>query len=110
MMTHISIYALLNGLLLAAICIRVLTYQRGNSSYKPIISAMAAIMVFATGAESFLCLTGLEKCVTLPQLIITAGMTIAILAHKGNVSRCLPLPKHKREILRGTTKFSRRVT
>ena len=95
----ISALALINGLLCAAICLRLLTYQRGNSKHKPLISAFAAVLVFASGGEAMLCLIGAERCVTLPQVLITAGMAVVVFSHKGNVSRCLPLDKAKREAI-----------
>lgn len=97
----ISILAMINGVLSLLVCLRILTYQRNGARYKPVISALAAILVFATGGEAVYSLLGLEKCVTLPQVIITAGMTVAIFAHKGNVSgvcHCLST---------SATKFSR---
>ena len=81
----ISIPALINGLLCAAICLRILTYQRGTSKHKPLISAFAAVLVFASGGEAMLCLLGAEKCVTLPQVLLTACMAASVFAHRGNV-------------------------
>ena len=96
----ISVFALINGLLCAAICLRLLTYQRQGSRHKPIISAFAAVLVFASGGEAMLCLLGAEKCVTLPQVLLTLCMTVSVFAHKGNVSRCMPLSREKRRALR----------
>lgn len=96
----ISIPALINGLLCAAICLRILTYQRGTSKHKPLISAFAAVLVFASGGEAMLYLIGAERYVTLPQVLLTACMTASVFAHRGNVSRCLPLSKEKRKALK----------
>ena len=96
----ISVLALINGLLCAAICIRLLTYQRGASKHKPMVSAFAAVLVFASGGEAMLCLLGAEKCVTLPQVLLTACMAALVFAHRGNVSRCMPLSKEKRKALK----------
>lgn len=96
----ISILALINGLLCAAICLRLLTYQRGTSKHKPLISAFAAVLVFASGGEAMLCLIGAERCVTLPQVLLTACMAALVFAHRGNVSRCMPLSKEKRRALK----------
>lgn len=84
----ISVLALINGLLCAAICLRLLTYQRGPSKHKPMVSAFAAVLVFASGGEAMLCLLDAEKCVTLPQVLLTACMSVSVFAHRGNVSRC----------------------
>jgi hypothetical protein len=73
------------------------------------MSALAAMLAFGAFGEAIYCLFGIKQCVTISQVIITSGMTVAIFAHKGNVARCLPLPSHKRAILRNSTKFSRRV-
>ena len=83
----ISVLALINGLLCAAICLRLLTYQRGTSKHKPMISAFAAVLVFASGGEAMLCLLGAERCVTLPHVLLTACMMASVFAHRGNVSR-----------------------
>lgn len=96
----ISILALINGLLCAAMCLRLLTYQRRGSRHKPLISAFAAVLVFATGGEAMLCLLGAERCVTLPQVLLTACMTASVSAHGGNVSRCMPLTREKRQAMR----------
>lgn len=89
----ISVLALINGLLCAAICLRLLTYQRGTSKHKPLISAFAAVMVFASGGEAILCLLlGTERCVTLPQVLLTACMAASVFAHRGNVSCCAVFP------------------
>jgi len=96
----ISALALINGLLCAAICLRLLTYQRGTSKHKPMISAFAAVLVFASGGEAMLCLIGAERCVTLPQVLLTACMAVSVFAHRGNVSRCLPMSKEKRKALK----------
>ena len=100
--------ALLNGLICAAVFLRIVTYKRNGARYKPLIGFLAALLTFAAGGEAILCLMGVERCVTLPQLIISAGMAVAVFAHKGNVARCLPLPEHKRRALSGR-RFSRRV-
>ena len=99
--------ALANGLICAAVFMRIITYTRNGARYKAGMSALAAMLAFATGAEAFLCFMGLH-CVSVSQLIINAGMAVALFAHKGNVSRCLPLPRHKREALK-MVKFSRKV-
>lgn len=96
----ISVLALINGLLCAAICLRLLTYQRGTSKHKPLISAFAAVLVFASGGEAMLCLIGAERCVTLPQVLLTACMAASVFAHRGNVSRCMPLSKEKRKAIK----------
>ena len=96
----ISALALINGLLCTAICLRLLTYQRGTSKHKPLISAFAAVLVFASGGEAMLCLLGAEKCVTLPQVLLTACMAASVFAHRGNVSRCMPLSREKRQALK----------
>jgi hypothetical protein len=96
----ISVLALINGLLCTAICIRLLTYQRGTSKHRPLISAFAAVLVFASGGEAMLCLIGAERCVTLPQVLLTACMSVSVFAHRGNVSRCLPMSKEKRKALK----------
>lgn len=96
----ISVLALINGLLCTAICLRLLTYQRGTSKHKPLISAFAAVLVFASGGEAMLCLLGAERCVTLPQVLLTACMAASVFAHRGNVSRCMPLSKEKRKALK----------
>lgn len=96
----ISVLALINGLLFAAICLRLLTYQRGTSKHKPLISAFAAVLVFASGGEAMLCLIGAERCVTLPQVLLTACMAALVFAHRGNVSRCMPLSKEKRKAIK----------
>lgn len=96
----ISVLALINGLLCAAICLRLLTYHRGASKHKPLISAFAAVLIFASGGEAMLCLLGAEKCVTLPQVLLTACMSVSVFAHRGNVSRCLPMSKEKRQALK----------
>lgn len=86
----ISVLALINGLLCTAICLRLLTYQRGTSKHKPMISAFAAVLVFASGGEAMLCLIGAERCVTLPQVLLTACMAVSVFAHRGNVSGVCP--------------------
>ena len=96
----ISVLALINGLLCAAICLRLLTYQRGASKHKPLISAFAAVLIFASGGEAMLCLLGAERCVTLPQVLLTACMSVSVFAHRGNVSRCLPMSQDKRKAIR----------
>lgn len=96
----ISVLALINGLLCTAICLRLLTYQRRGSRHKPMVSAFAAVLVFASGGEAMLCLLGAEKCVTLPQTLLTLCMAVPVFAHKGNVSRCMPLSREKRRALR----------
>ncbi|MDO8415500.1 MAG: phage holin family protein [Agitococcus sp.] len=102
--------AIINGLICAAVFLRIVTYKRNGARYKPVMSMFAAILVFATGGEAMLCLLGFEQCVTVPQLIISIGMAFAIFAHKGNVARCLPLPKHKRRILNNnSSQFNRRA-
>lgn len=85
----ISVLAMINGLLCAAICLRLLTYQRWGSRHKPMVSACAAVLVFASGGEAMLCLLGAERCVALPQVLLTACMVVSVFAHKGNVSRCI---------------------
>lgn len=102
----ISVLALINGMLCAAICLRLLTYHRGASKHKPLISAFAAVLIFASGGEAMLCLLGAEKCVTLPQVLLTACMAASVFSHRGNVSRCLPLSKEKRKAIR---MFNRRT-
>lgn len=92
--------ALLNGLICAAVFFRIVTYKRNGARYKPFIGFLAALLTFAAGGEALLCLMGVERCVTLPQLIISAGMAVVVFAHKGNVARCLPLPEHKRRMLK----------
>lgn len=102
--------ATLNGLICAAVFFRIVTYKRNGARYKPVMSLLAAILTFAAGGEAILCLLGFERCVTLPQLIISAGMALAVFAHKGNVARCLPLPEHKRRLLNNNKpRFSRRA-
>lgn len=96
----ISALALINGLLCAAICLRLLAYQRGTSKHKPLISAFAAVLVFASGGEAMLCLIGAERCVTLPQVLLTACMAASVFAHRGNVSRCMLMSKEKRQALK----------
>lgn len=96
----ISVLALINGMLCAAICLRLLTYHRGASKHKPLISAFAAVLIFASGGEAMLCLLGAERCVTLPQVLLTACMSVSVFAHHGNVSRCLPMSKEKRQALK----------
>ena len=96
----ISVLALINGLLCAAICLRLLTYQRGASKHKLPISAFAAVLIFASGGEAMLCLIGAERCVTLPQVLLTACMSVSVFAHRGNVSRCLPMSQDKRKAIR----------
>jgi len=96
----ISVLALINGLLCAAICLRLLTYQRGTSKHKPLISAFAAVLVFASGGEAMLCLIGAERCVTLPQVLLTVCVAVSVFSHRGNVSRCLPLSKEKRQAIK----------
>ena len=102
----ISVLALINGVICSAICLRLLTYQRGASKHKPLISAFAAVLIFASGGEAMLCLLGVERCVTLPQVLLTACMSVSVFAHRGNVSRCLPLSQDKRKAIR---MFSRRM-
>lgn len=102
----ISVLAMINGLICAAICLRLLTYQRRGSSHKPMISAFAAVLVFASGGEAMLCLLGAERCVTLPQVLLTACMAVSVFSHNGNVSRCMPLSREKRQALR---MFSTRI-
>ena len=102
----ISVLALINGVICSAICLRLLTYQRCGSSHKPMISAFAAVLVFASGGEAMLCLLGAERCVTLPQVLLTACMAVSVFSHKGNVSRCMPLSREKRQALR---MFSTRI-
>lgn len=102
----ISVLAAINGVICAAICLRLLTYQRRGSRHKPVISAFAAVLIFASGGEAMLCLLGAEKCVTLPQVLLTACMAMSVFAHKGNVSRCMPLSREKRRALR---MFSTRI-
>ena len=96
----ISVLALINGMLCAAICLRLLTYQRGASKHKLPISAFAAVLIFGSGGEAMLCLLGAEKCVTLPQVLLTACMAVSVFSHRGNVSRCLPLSQDKRKAIR----------
>lgn len=96
----ISVLALINGLLCAAICLRLLTYQRRGSRHKPMVSAFAAVLVFASGGEAMLCLLGAERCVTLPQVLLTACMAVSVFAHRGNVSRCMSLSREKRRALK----------
>ena len=102
----ISVLALINGVICAAICLRLLTYQRQGSRHKPMISAFAAVLIFASGGEAMLCLLGAERCVTLPQVLLTACMAVSVFSHKGNVSRCMPLSREKRRALR---MFSTRI-
>lgn len=96
----ISVLALINGLLCAAICLRLLTYQRGTSRHKLAVSVFAAVLIFASGGEAMLCLLGAERCVTFPQVLLTACMSVSVFAHRGNVSRCLPLSQDKRKAIR----------
>ena len=47
-----------------------------------------------------LCLIGAERCVTLPQVLLTVCMAVSVFSHRGNVSRCLPLSLDKRKAIR----------
>jgi hypothetical protein len=105
MIGSISLLALINGVLCAMVCLRIVTYSRNGATYKLVMSALAALLAFGTFGEAAYCLLGIKHCVTVSQVIITLGMTVAVFAHKGNVARCLPLPKHKRDAL--NPKFSR---
>lgn len=98
--------AIINGLVCAAVCLRLLTYQRNGSPHKPMISWLAYMLIVASGGEAIMSLTGAETYVSITQLAISIGMAVAVFAHRGNVSKCLSIKKAKAEVIDHCQRFS----
>lgn len=98
--------AIINGLVCAAVCLRLLTYQRNGSPHKPMISWLAYLLVVASGGEAIMCITGAESDVTIPQLMISMGMAVAVFAHRGNVAKCLSIKRAQIEVIEQCRRYS----
>ena len=98
--------AIINGLVCAAVFLRLLTYQRNGSPHKPLYSWLAYFMVVASGGESIMSITGAETDVSLTQLALALCMAVAVFANKGNVSKCLSLKSARGEAIDQCQRFS----
>ena len=82
----ISILAMINGVLSLLVCLRILTYQRNGARYKPVISALAAILVFATGGEAVYLLAWARAVRDIATGNYHSRNDSRYFAHKGNVA------------------------
>lgn len=78
--------SLLYTVICLAICLRVIFYRRSTSTYRPIASALAYLIVLASGAaalRTILC-HGYEP--GLEDIVMHAVLLMALLSSRGNVT------------------------
>lgn len=75
----------LDALVCALICLRVLFFRRGGSAHRPLAGALAYIIVIAAGAVPLRALMGDLPAPSLPDVVLHLVFGLALFAARGNV-------------------------
>ena len=76
---------LLNAILCAACCLRLILFARSGATHRPWASALAYLLIVAFGAIAVLTLFGRTQDIGVPQLVINMVVLTALLSVGGNV-------------------------
>lgn len=82
-MTHPLL--LLNAVVCAAICLRLIFFRRAGGAHRPIASAIAYLLIVASGLIPLRTVLGLTIQVSYSQFVLNLALCVAVFAMRGNV-------------------------
>ncbi|MRR50788.1 MAG: phage holin family protein [Rhodocyclaceae bacterium] len=86
MNTSMNTLLILNAVICAVICLRVVFYRRNGASFHPLSSAIAYLLAVASGAVTLQALLGTLPIPTLADTALHAVLCLALVASRGNVT------------------------
>ncbi|WP_293813813.1 phage holin family protein [uncultured Aquitalea sp.] len=84
---------MLNALVCATICLRLLFYRRDGARHKPVMAWLAYVLVVATGWVVIQAVFGRPIPVGMETLVINSVLCVAVWVTRGNVSAIFWTPK-----------------
>jgi hypothetical protein len=76
---------LLNALVCAACCLRLILFARSGATHRPWASTLAYLLIVAFGAIAVLAAFGMAPAISWPQLLINMVLVAALFSVGGNV-------------------------
>ncbi|TCP13764.1 putative 3TM holin [Crenobacter luteus] len=76
---------IVNAVLCAACCLRLILFARSGGTHRPWASALAYLLIVAFGAIALLALFGRAPAIGWPQLVINMVVIAALFSVDGNV-------------------------
>lgn len=76
---------LINALICAACCLRLILFARSGATHRPWASALAYLMIVAFGAMAVLTVFGMAPAISWPQLVLNLVLAAAVFSVGGNV-------------------------
>lgn len=77
----------INALICAATCLRLISYQRGGATHKPVVAWLAYVLIVATGSVAIRAVLGTYSIPVDPsEVVINAVLCVASFCARGNVA------------------------
>lgn len=82
----------LDAAICGLICLRVIFYRRRGATHRPLASAIAYLVVIASGSVTLRALLGNSPAASLPDTALHLVLCLAVFATGGNVSAIFATP------------------